>query len=100
MQDDIIVTVNPILKPLIPGFLQSRKTDLSEISTALVNRDYESIRIKGHNMRGCGTGYGFQPITDLGAAIEQAATDKDDTTIKNAVNSLTEYLSLVVPVYE
>jgi len=100
MQDDIRVTVNPALKHLIPAFLESRKTDLSEITTALGDSDYEAIRIKGHNMRGCGAGYGFQPITDLGASIEQAATDKDDASIQTTVDSLTEYLANIVVVYE
>ncbi|MEI9891716.1 MAG: hypothetical protein WDN45_15675 [Caulobacteraceae bacterium] len=35
--------------------------------------DYEAILVIGHNMRGSGGGFGFQSITDIGAALEQAA---------------------------
>ena len=94
------VKINPILKPLIPDFLDNRKADISEIRTALGRQDYEAVRITGHNLRGCGTGYGFVPITEIGQVIEQAAKDQDLATIEKATGELADYLDSVEPVYE
>lgn len=96
----ITVKINPILKPLIPDFLDNRKTDVNEIKAALTNGDYEAIRSTGHNLRGCGTGYGFVPISEHGAVIEQAAIDQDSATIANATDELSEYLNDIQPEYE
>ena len=94
------VKINPILKPLIPDFLQNRKTDVADIKVALQGNDFEAIRITGHNLRGCGSGYGFHPITDIGEAIEKAATNQDSPAIATALKELSEYLESVNPVYE
>ena len=94
------VKINPILKPLIPDFLANRKTDIEELKAALQQNNFEAIRITGHNLRGCGRGYGFNPITDLGEVIEKAATNQDSSAITSALAELTEYLDNVDPVYE
>jgi len=73
---------------------------MSEIKTALTSGNYEAIRTTGHNLRGCGTGYGFVPISEHGAVIEQAAIDQDSGAILNAVNELSEYLNNIQLVYE
>ena len=94
------VKINPILQSLIPEFLDNRKTDVVEMNKALEHSDFEAIRVTGHNLRGCGTGYGFVPITDIGTVIEQAATEQDAMAIKKAIMELSDYLDNVEPVYE
>ena len=49
-------------------------------------------------MRGSGGGFGFQPITDLGAAIEQAADDADLGAARKWLAELSLYLDGVGPV--
>lgn len=95
-----IVKINAILQPLIPGFLDNRKTDLQTIQSAIQDEDFETIRVTGHNLRGCGSGYGFNPITDLGGTIEKAAKEQDMAAIQQALGELTEYIETVEPVFE
>jgi len=57
-----------------------------------------AVSILAHNMRGSGGGFGFQPITDLGAAIEQAADDADLGAARKWLAELSLYLDGVGPV--
>jgi HPt (histidine-containing phosphotransfer) domain-containing protein len=94
-QDKIIVSVDPDLIDLAPGFLEKRKGDIQTISVALKEKDFETIRILGHSMKGAGGGYGFQTITDIGNRIEQAAREMRSEEIENCLRELSSYLSRV-----
>jgi HPt (histidine-containing phosphotransfer) domain-containing protein len=100
-QDEkIIVHVDTELKELIPGFLENRHKDVQSILKALDQDDYETARILGHSMKGSGAGYGFDPITDIGRSIEQAAKDRNPEEIRKWVGELLNYISRVEVVYE
>ena len=51
-------------------------------------------------MKGAGGSYGFQAITDIGAALEQAARSTDTDTSRKWVGELSRYLDRVEVVYE
>ncbi len=51
-------------------------------------------------MKGAGGGYGFDPITDFGAALEQAALREDVVTIEHTLAGLADYLARVEPVFD
>lgn len=91
----IAVYVDSDLKPLIPGFLENRRSDALLMSEAVVKGDFEAVRILGHSMKGVGGGYGFDEITRLGLMLEQAAKAQDSLQIKGAINLLSEYLDQV-----
>ena len=95
-----IVKIDPILKPLIPKFLDNRQQDILDLKAAISASDYEAMRIIGHNLRGSGKGYGFAPITEMGTTIEEAVQAQDMATIESTVNELASYLDSVEPVYE
>jgi HPt (histidine-containing phosphotransfer) domain-containing protein len=80
---------------LVSEYLDCCRKDLSALSTALVERDYERARIFGHQMKGTGSPFGFPSLTRFGAAIEQAAAHKDTPALDHLVNQLEEYLSRV-----
>ena len=46
-------------------------------------------------MKGTGTGYGFPLLTELGAALEKAALEKDAAHLKDCANQLALYLQAV-----
>ncbi|HPP05833.1 MAG TPA: Hpt domain-containing protein [Syntrophorhabdaceae bacterium] len=97
--EKITVKIDADLKELIPGYLNNRQLDIKNIITSLEKGDYETIRIIGHSMKGSGGGYGFDLITELGRAIEQAAKEKDDDLIKAKVEELKEYLGKIEIIY-
>jgi hypothetical protein len=46
-------------------------------------------------MRGAGGSYGFQAITDIGAALEQVAESADNNAARKWVGELSGYLDRV-----
>ena len=96
----IIIQVDSDLEDLIPGFLENRQRDITAIFNAVGRNDYDSIAKAGHTMKGVGGGYGFDAITDIGGAIEQAAKQKDPVKIKHCLNELSNYLQRIEIVFE
>ena len=86
------VYVDEELKALIPGYLERKKQDIQIIADALEIADFDALRVKGHTLKGSGGGYGFHELTEIGAAIEEAAKIADATAIRMQLDRLTEYL--------
>ena len=74
-KEPIHVIVERDLQDLIPNFIQRRHDDLEKLREALATGDFETVRVIGHSMKGTGGGYGFDEISEFGAAIEKAAKD-------------------------
>ncbi len=101
MNDDrIIAHVDPDLEELIPGFLENRRKDVDKLRAALAAGDFATVRLTGHSMKGAGGGYGFQPITDIGAAIERAALAGDVAAASAGIDDLAGYLARVEVVFD
>ena len=62
---------------------------------ALDRGDFGTIRTLGHQMSGTGGGYGFEPITEIGSALEESALAGDATRIQDCIVRLEQYLSAV-----
>ena len=93
--ETIHVTVENDLQDLIPNFMQRRHDDAGKLRAALSAGDLETLRVIGHSMKGTGGGYGFDGISEIGAAIEQAAIDADLDVAMIAVDRLVDYLTRV-----
>jgi CheY-like chemotaxis protein/HPt (histidine-containing phosphotransfer) domain-containing protein len=98
--DPIVVRVNAKLADLIPGFLQNRRHDVTAMLAALDGSDFAVVEHLGHGMKGAGGSWGFQRITDIGAALERAAECADDMGSRNWVGELSRYLDRVEIVYD
>ena len=98
--EKVVVHVDPDLMDLIPGFLENRRNDVRVLQEALSQGDSECIRKLGHQMKGVGGGYGFDAITDLGRALEQAGKVRDFETAGNVIRELADYLENVEVAHE
>ena len=96
----ILVHVDPLFMEITPKFLENRRKDVESMLESLEQDDYEEIRVLGHSMKGHGTSYGFEAITNLGGAIEQAAQERNSEGIRKMVDELSTYLERVEVVYE
>lgn len=96
----IVVQVDADLEDLIPGYLQNRRQDVDSILQALEKQDFETIRILGHTMKGTGGGYGFDAITELGRALEEAAKGRNIADIRQKAAALLAYLQAVEVVFQ
>ena len=79
----------------IPAYLQNCRHNITEMHTALDRADFVTLTTLGHNLRGSGGGFGFQPITDLGASLEHAAEASDSDAARKLLQELSDYLDTV-----
>jgi len=94
-RDHIHVSVEDWLKPVVGGYLEKRRADVAKLRVALDRGDYGAIRTLGHQMAGTGGGYGFQPITEIGNMLEEAALASDTARIQAGIEDLDHYLGAV-----
>ena len=95
----ITVSVDPDLEDLVPAFLENRRKDAAALSRAAQARDLKTVRLLGHRMKGDGGGYGFQEISEIGEALEQAARREDWKVIVEKTAALAAFLVQVDVVY-
>ncbi len=95
----IILYIDPGLEEIVPGFLENRRRDVQTLETALQENDLAQIHIIGHRMKGDGGGYGFDAISMMGAALEQAAAREDLDAIRQHTAELIDFLARVTVVY-
>ena len=95
----ITVYIDPGIEEIIPGFLENRRRDVRTLETALQHNDMKTIRVIGHRMKGDGGGYGFDAISVVGAALEQAAAREDRDGIRRYTAELIDFLARVTVVY-
>lgn len=91
----IIVEIDSELEPIVPDFITNRKSDCLLISTLLERENFAEIRMLGHRMKGAGGSYGFDDISVIGEAIEEASLSGDRATISKSVLQLSDYLERV-----
>ncbi len=91
----IPISVEEDIHDLLPGYLSNRRQDLAAIEGHLKGGNYDAIWRIGHNIKGTGGGYGMGDLSALGAALEEAASDKDDARLHRTLQELAEYLGRV-----
>ena len=96
-KDPRIELANSKLAARIPVFLQNRRHDVVTMMAALARGEFEIVERLGHSMNGSGASFGFQTITDIGAAIERNARNFDSDALSRGVAELSLYLDRVTP---
>ena len=94
-KETIFVRANPKIADLMPVFLRNCRQNVVAMLEALDRGDFETVEILGHGMRGAGGSYGFQAITEIGAALEQVAESADNNASRKWVSELSGYLDRV-----
>ncbi|MBE9504618.1 MAG: Hpt domain-containing protein [Proteobacteria bacterium] len=99
-KEKIVIYIDSDLKDIVPRFLEIRQENINNLLKALKREDYEPILRIGHSMKGSGTGYGFEYITEIGRSIEDAAIMKNLEEIGECVEKLSTYLENIEIVYK
>ena len=86
--DTAIARMNDKIADRVPAYLQHCRHNADLMLDALDRVDFETVTFLGHQMSGSGGMFGFQDITDIGAAIEQAARSAASDASRNRVNEL------------
>ena len=93
--DGALVRGNPKFAHLVPAYLKSCREKNVALQDALEESDFRTLGILGHGMRGAGGMFGFPAITEIGAAIQQAAENCDLTASRRWVTELSDCLDRV-----
>ena len=86
---------DPFARKLVADYLENRRADIAKLTQALLDSDFESIRVTGHNLFGSGSAYGFEAISEMGAGIESAAEARDVSGIERRIADLQALLRQV-----
>jgi len=97
--DRLIVQIDRDFEDIAPIFLANRHKDVQTLRRALADGDFVTIQMLGHRMKGDGGGYGFHRISEIGAAMEQAAEQQDIPASGQQLAQLEEFLARVEVVY-
>jgi HPt (histidine-containing phosphotransfer) domain-containing protein len=98
--DRLVVVVPEELEPLVPRFLEKRHAEVEVLREAAERGDLETLRSRGHALKGTAGGYGFQELTELGAALETRADEGDLSGASEVVGRIAAYLARVDVRYE
>jgi PAS domain S-box-containing protein len=93
--DAVVARMNNQFADRIPAYLLNCRQNVNFILDALDRVDLETVTFLGHQMSGSGGMFGFQEITDIGAALEQAAQNADFETSRKWASELSSYLDRV-----
>jgi hypothetical protein len=80
---------------VVSQYLLQCRNDLQPLKAALSRCEYESARVFGHQMKGCGGAYGFPELTEAGALIERAVAEQNIGELRNRVAALEAYLGRI-----
>jgi PAS domain S-box-containing protein len=86
--EETVLEIDPELAPLMPRFLKRKRDDIVTIRDHIEQKDYETVRVLGHNIKGEGGGYGLNALTKIGSSIEEAAQMKDSERLHRLVDAL------------
>lgn len=91
----IRVEISQELEQLVSEYLEARRRECAAIEQLLHSCNVEEIRWMGHHMKGSGGSFGFDDISEIGEALENAAQESDVAGIRSAADRLERYLERV-----
>ena len=79
----------------IPWYLEKLNEYLIAMQDALGRSDFAAIQTIGHRMKGSGVSFGFDAVSDIGRALEEAAKEENAARIGEKTLEFSDYLARV-----
>ncbi len=98
----IVAYVERDMEEFIPFFIEESKEEIRGLIEALKGGDYKTLKDFGHKIKGSSVtcSEGFQTMSDIGLAIEDAAKEKKPLKeIQVMVKAYIEYVNNVEIIY-
>ncbi|GEM_PF-1232217 len=80
------------IRQIAENFLENCTDQISEMATALTGQDYETVQAISHKLAGEGAAFGFDPISQLGAELNKAATSENQERAVELLEELDDFL--------
>lgn len=96
----IIVRLDSDIEDIVPIFFEKINEEIDDARESLELSNYEDIGMWGHTLKGAGSAYGFDGVSEIGESLEEAAKAQDSAKIHKLVDELSIYLARVDVVYE
>ena len=95
--DDTILLEPPADLPrtLVAAYLARVRGAVPGLQEAIAQRDFATLRIFGHRLKGTGGAYGAPRLTEIGGKIERAAKDGDTTELHLVTGELRTYMNRI-----
>ena len=84
---------DPEFLPIRQAYVDELRKKAPEMLVAVKNKNLDLVQSFGHNLKGNGTSYGFQRISDLGCEIEAAAIAGDESILLDRLPLLIDFLA-------
>lgn len=75
---------------LVNGFLERRREEIPVLRESLERKDFKTISVIAHKLKGNGLGYGFPGLTQIGAKLEAAANEANGKVSGQLVDEFEE----------
>jgi HPt (histidine-containing phosphotransfer) domain-containing protein len=95
-----VVRIDRDFAPMIPRFMDNRRKELAAMHEAASRGEYETVRKLAHGIKGAGGSYGFEELTALAAALEQAAKANQGAAVSEGLAAMEQYLGSIDVRYE
>jgi len=94
---DVVVVAPPpgIPRQLLVDYLERCRRNLAELKEAVASRDFKHTGVVGHRLKGSGSAYGANRLTELGALIETASARQALEELGPLVEGLQDFLGRV-----
>ena len=92
MPEKILLNLDKKLKKIIPGFLENRHREITEINSAIQSKKYEKLNDIGHQLKGSAGSYGFMTLSQLGGDLEEAGKEKNIQKAQLVVEKISDHL--------
>lgn len=90
---DSPVQIDPELQDLRPLFLRTVRDFQTQIADAITTQDFGALQRCGHSLKGLGSTYAVDEISQSGKIIESAAKGRQLPVIVEAANHLTVFMN-------
>lgn len=70
---------------MIPGYIERRDRDIIDLNSFLKERDFDSIKRLAHKLKGNGSSFGFDRLSEIGDLLGVASYEKNDWMINKLI---------------
>ena len=85
IQEKVSYDIPPELQAVIPGYLERRDQDITQLKAANAQHDFLAMGKIAHKLKGNGASYGFEYLTEIGRHLMAACETKNQLEIDQLI---------------